>query len=81
MDYALIENGEVVNLIWLYPGNEDDFPEAVPVGKVPVHIGDTYDGMHFYRDGERVLTYTEYALRESADMQAALGLLGVSIDG
>ena len=30
MNYALIENGVVPNLIWLYSGNEADFPSAVP---------------------------------------------------
>ena len=28
MNYALIENGVVTNLIWLYPANAAEFPGA-----------------------------------------------------
>ena len=38
---------------------------------------DTYDGEHFYRGGERVLTALEQAQKDAEDMQAALELLGV----
>ena len=31
MNYALIENGIVANIIWLYPANAGDFPSAVPI--------------------------------------------------
>ena len=77
MNYALIENGVVTNIIWLYSGNAGDFPDAVPCGDVPVAIGDTYDGEHSYRGGERVLTALEQAQKDAEDMQAALELLGV----
>ena len=77
MNYALIENGVVTNIIWLYSGNAADFPDAVPCGDLPVAIGDTYDGEHFYRGGERVLTALEQAQKDAEDMQAALELLGV----
>ena len=73
MNYALIDNGIVTNLIWLYSGNASDFPIAVPCGEVPVAIGDTYDGEHFFRNGVQV----EQARQEAADMQAALALLGI----
>lgn len=65
MNYALIENGIVTNIIWLYPGNASDFPNAVPLGDVPAGIGDTYEDGVFYRDGERVLTPVEQALAEA----------------
>lgn len=61
MNYALIDNEQVVNLIWLNPGNAGEFPGAVPCGDVPVQIGDTFDGETFYRDGERVRTNAEIA--------------------
>lgn len=77
MRYALIDNGLVVNIIWLYPGNADDFPAAVPMGDVPAAIGDTYTDGVFYRAGERVLTPAEQAERDAQDMAAALALLGV----
>lgn len=72
MNYALIENGQVVNLIWLYPGNESDFAAAVPCGDVPVCIGDTYDGSQFLREGQRVLTPLEEAQNIIAELDAAL---------
>lgn len=77
MRYAIIEDGAVTNIIVLYPGNASDFPDAVPCTDVPVAIGDTYDGEHFYRGGERVLTPLEQARKDAEDMQAALELLGV----
>lgn len=77
MNYAVVENGTVTNIIWLYPANASDFPDAVPCGEIPVAIGDTYDGEHFYRGGECVLTALEQAQKDAEDMQAALELLGV----
>lgn len=61
MNYALVENGTVTNLIWLYPGNAGDFPAAVPCGDYPVAIGDAYADGVFYRNGERLLTPVEQA--------------------
>lgn len=76
--YALVENGVVTNVMVLYPPSAGDFPTAVPCGDLPVAIGDTYDGEHFYRAGERVLTPLEQAQKDAEDMQAALELLGVN---
>ena len=59
MNYALIENGVVTNIIWLYPENASDFPNAVPMGDVPAGIGDEYIDHVFYRNGERILTNLE----------------------
>lgn len=78
MNYAVVENGTVTNIIWLYPANASDFPDAVPCGEIPVAIGDTYDGEHFYRAGECVLTALEQARKDAEDMAAALELLGVN---
>lgn len=78
MRYAIITDGVVTNVIVLYPGNAADFPDAVPCGDLPVAIGDTYDGEHFYRGGERVLTALEQAQKDAEDMQAALELLGIN---
>ena len=63
MNYALIENGMVTNIIWLYPGNAQEFPDAVPMGDVPVRIGDAYRDGSFYREGEQVLSSLEKAER------------------
>ncbi|NLO84111.1 MAG: hypothetical protein GX096_01575 [Clostridiales bacterium] len=61
MTYALIENEMVSNLIWLYEGNADDFPSAVPIGERSVMIGDHYADGVFTRDGEALLTPLEEA--------------------
>lgn len=80
MDYAVIENGVVENLIWLHPMNADTFPDAVPIGNYPVAIGDSYADGLFYRDGKRVKSNDEIAEEQTADMRSALNLLGVNAD-
>lgn len=72
MNYALIENRIVTNLIWLYEGNAHEFPNAVPIGERPVAIGDSYAGGVFTRDGEPVLTETERLAAEVSEYDAAL---------
>lgn len=76
MNYALITNGVVSNIIWLYDGNAQEFPDAVALGGRPVMIGDTYENGRFYRDGAEVLTAEEAALTE---YRAALAVLGVEV--
>ena len=79
MNYALIENGVVTNMIWLYSANAGDFPTAVPCGDVPVAIGDTYDGQDFYREGEKVVSPLTSAKKEVETMQADLPMLKAQI--
>lgn len=66
MEYALIENGIVTNIIWLHPMNADEFPKAMPIEDLPVQIGDTYDGEKFYHEGKEVTndipTYNKQSL-------------------
>ena len=70
MNYALIVDGIVTNLIWLNPRNADDFPGAVPIAAGrPVAIGDTYAAGRYYRDGIEVLTPDETTI---AELDAAL---------
>lgn len=69
MNYAIVENGVVTNIIWLYP--DTPFENAVPYGDIPVHIGDTYSDGKFYRDGELLLSPLEEA-------KIALEILGVT---
>ena len=80
MNYAVIENGMVSNLIWLHPMNASEFSEAVSIGDIPVQIGDTYEDGVFYRDGEKVLAAEEVAQAEMSDMREALAELGVTLD-
>lgn len=80
MNYALIENGVVANIIYLHPMNASDFPNAVSVGEHPVSIGDTYVDGVFYHDGEVLKTDLEIRQLEIADMKAALAEFGVTDD-
>lgn len=77
MNYALIENGIVTNIIWLYETNADEFPGAVKLGERQVEIGDTYEDGRFYRDGAEVLTAEEAAVQAAALYVEALETLGV----
>lgn len=54
MNYALIENGTVINIIWLHPMNASEFANAVPMNDLQIAIGDTYVDGKFYRNGEEV---------------------------
>lgn len=73
MNYALIKNETVINIIWLHPMNTSDFPSAVPTNGLLVQIGDTYRDDKFYHDGEEIApTSTEptYTLDEAATILA-----------
>jgi len=59
VNYALVENGVVTNVIWLCGANAGDFPNAVRVSDRPVAIGDHYAGGVFTRDGVNVPTFAE----------------------
>ena len=53
MNYALINNNIVVNIIYLHSMNAGDFA-AVPMDDLPVQIGDEYIDGEFYRDGRKL---------------------------
>ena len=84
MNYALVENGTVVNIIWLNERNAGEWPGAVRLGERMVEVGDTYDGEKFWRDGTEVLTALE-ATSQALDTaneavstyEAAMQVLGV----
>jgi hypothetical protein len=90
MNYAIVENGLVTNIIWLYEGNADEFSSAIPLGDRPVGIGDTYVDGVFSRDGVTVLTPLETAQATIGELddavvdyayQNALLTLGVTEEG
>lgn len=58
MNYAIVKNGIVTNVISLHPMNANDFPSAVSTNDLPVQIGDTYDGERFLRNGDVVLPFS-----------------------
>ena len=62
VNYALVENGAVTNVIWLCPSNAGEFPNAVCVADRPVTVGDLYADGVFTRNGEPVLTESEQSL-------------------
>lgn len=80
MNYALVENGTVVNIIWLNERNEAEWPNAVRLGERMVEVGDTYTDGKFYRDGVEVLTPLEQAQAEIDAYKAALNELGVETE-
>ena len=80
MNYALIENGIVTNIIWLNERNEAEWPNAVRLYDRMVEVGDTYDGEKFWRDGTEVLTALEIAQLESETYKKALQILGVNTE-
>lgn len=79
MNYALVENGVVTNIIWLAERNAGEWPNAVRLYDRMVEVGDTYDGEKFWRGGTEVLTAAEAAQMEAAAYAAALMTLGVDI--
>ena len=72
MRHAMVENGIVTNLIWLYEGNAGDFPNAVALDERPVAIGDGYQNGVFVRGGLPVLTPLEEARELIARLDAAI---------
>lgn len=84
MNYALIDNGIVTNIIWLSARNAGDFPAAVPCGERPVMIGDTYTDGVFYRGEEKVLTETEKQLADAqstiSEYEAALSAIEQALE-
>lgn len=79
MNYALVENGIITNIIYLHPMNAEDFPNAVAIESLPVAIGDEYRNEQFYRNGEIVKEASTFA--EMEDMRSALNELGVTVNG
>ena len=75
MNYAMIDDGVVSNMIWLNEENAAEFPSAVPIGDRPVRIGDAYENGAFYHDGNAVLTPYEalhVAQEAIAELDSAL---------
>lgn len=56
MNYAIVENSMVTNIIWLNASNANEFAGAVALGDVPAAIGDGYVDGVFTRDGQKVLS-------------------------
>nr|DAK01941.1 MAG TPA: hypothetical protein [Caudoviricetes sp.] len=72
MNYALIENEIVTNIIYLHPMNADEFPSAVAINNLPVAIGDSYTDGKFYRDGKEITLIATHTLDEANDIDTVL---------
>ena len=79
MNYALIDNGIVTNVIWLHPKNASEFLNAVPMNDILAIIGDEYIDGVFYRNGERVLTRSELVQKMLAEKEATIAELDAAL--
>lgn len=68
---ALIENGLVTNILWC-SDREPETDTMINCGELPAGIGDSYRDGAFYRDGEKILTPLEEALKKNAEYESAL---------
>lgn len=80
MNYAILENGVVTNVISLNPSNASEFPAAVPLNDYPVTMGDTYLNGVFFRDGTILPAVNEESLTLEECLQM-LADLGVDVSG
>lgn len=67
---ALIEDGVVVGILWYSDYEpETDSLKNIDILSSDVGIGDTFDGSHFYHDGECVLTQNEQNALEISNLK------------
>ena len=71
MRYAVIQDGIVVNVLWVKPENAKDNWVQLEDGMC-VGIGDTYADGRFYHNGEPILTHVERLERTVAELDEAL---------
>lgn len=75
---ARIDNNIVINIEWC-SDNQEQTESLIDLADRPVGIGDTFDGVDFYRNGEKLLSDFDRLRNELADADAALAELGVEI--
>lgn len=74
---AMLNGNEVVN-VSVFSDSEVETPTMVNCGDLPVGVGDTYEGGHFYRDGNRLRSDDEI-FDEMAAKVAAVEEAGITI--
>lgn len=79
MTFAMIHDGLVKEIAYLYNYERKKYKNAVPVGHYAVRPGDIWDGEHFYHNGERALTLEQNFVKETKDIVKALRIMGVPI--
>ena len=75
MNYAVVIDGVVKNIIRLHPMNAGSFANAVQTNGLPVTIGDTYADGKFYRNGEEV-THA----KQDAEMEEIIRILTEGVE-
>lgn len=55
---ARVINGIVIN-IERHSDTKNDTDDLISIRDLPVTFGDTFDGEHFYHNGEKILTITD----------------------
>ncbi len=71
MNYAVIKDGVVINIIVLNEENAADFPDAVPLpDNKAVTVGDAYENGDFLDAGELLLSRIETANQTIAELDA-----------
>lgn len=58
-NYAMIDSGMVVNIMWIKPENVNEFPNLVCCDGLSVNIGDSYDGINFIPQPQQEEIITE----------------------
>ena len=84
MNFAIVEDGVVTNVIWLSASNRGDFPNSVCVANRAVAIGDQYIDGVFLRDGVQVPAYTEQIAAMSnqiGELEAAVSSIEEALNG
>lgn len=76
---ARIENGLVVNIEWC-SDKQAQTEMLINLEDRPVAIGDTYDGVDFYRDGVKVLTPIEKLELELNEYKSYYEAVNASIE-
>ena len=84
MNFAIVEDGVVTNVIWLSASNRGDFLNSVCVANRAVAIGDQYIDGVFLRDGTPVPAYTEQIEAMSnqiGELEAAVSSIEEALNG
>lgn len=84
MNFAIVEDEVVTNVIWLSASNRGDFPNSVCVANRAVAIDDQFIDGVFIRDGVPVPKYPDQIAilaTQVAELEAALTAIEEAING
>jgi hypothetical protein len=79
MNYALIVNHKVVNIVVMTERSASGFPNAVKLDGRPVGAGDDYIDGKFYRDGAEILSPLEDLQKQNEAQQAEIEYLKIEL--